>query len=154
MATKELSIAEWETLVFAPLWVYSAVAGAEGPPEIGQFRRLTEELDAAHARFAGVGVAATAVNTLRGNLDAMWAAYQARGGDAGRGLKRARGILRRLPETEGRAYVSWLLDLAVSLGAARRTAGEATITTLERRAIGNVASWLGTEPPDLTGSSG
>ena len=149
MAPKELSTVEWEALVFAPLWVYTAVAGAAGPPETSQFRRLTEELDDAAARFGGSGVAATAVETLRGNLDAMWTAYHAAGADPERGLKRAHGVLRGVPESEGRAFVAWLMDLAVRIAASRHTAGEPAVTEPERQAIGRVATWLGTNPPDL-----
>jgi hypothetical protein len=149
MGSKELGTAEWEALVFAPLCVYSAVASADGPPETSQFRRLTEELDDAHVQFAGAGAAGTAVETLRGNLDAMWAAYHAGGVDPQRGLKRVRGVLRRVPESEGRAFVQWLVDLAVRIGEARYTAGEAAVTERERRTIRDVAKWLGAPPPDL-----
>lgn len=154
MAAKELSTADWEALVFAPLGVYSTVASAEGPPETSQFRRLTDELDDAHTRFTGGGVAATALDTLRTNLDAMWAAYHAHGHDPERTLKHARDVLRRAPEAESRAFTAWLVELAVSIGAARRTAGEAAITDHERRGIGNVAGWLGTDPPNLEAKSG
>jgi hypothetical protein len=55
---KQLSKGQWQALIFAPLCVYTAVAGAEGPPEPSQFRRLTEELEAADTLFAGsLGVA-------------------------------------------------------------------------------------------------
>jgi len=153
VGTGDLDKDQWETLVFAPLWVYTAVAGAEGPPETSQFRRLTEELDDAHARFAGSGVAGTSVETLRGNLDAMWAAYHAHGVDPRKGLKRARGVLKRVPEGERSAYALWLAELAARIGESRHTAGEASVTERERRAIRDVASWLGVPPPDLAPTS-
>jgi hypothetical protein len=143
MAPKELSSADWEALVFAPMWVYTAVAGADGPPETSHFRRLSEELDAANARFGGSGVAGTAVETLHDNIDAMWAAYQASGIDPRRGLKRARGVLKKVPGPEREAFVEWLMGLAVRMSEARHTAGAAIVTERERRAIRDVASWLG-----------
>ncbi len=154
MESYELSTAEWEALVFAPLWVYSAVAGGEGPPETSQFRRLTDELDDAVTRFGGSGAGHSAVETLRGNLDAMWAAYQAAAVDPRKGLKRARGVLGRVPESEGSAFIAWLVELAVRIAEARHTAGQPAVSELERRAIGKVASWLGTDPPDLSEVAG
>ena len=149
MGSRGLATPDWAALVFAPLWVYTAVAGAEGPPETSQFRRLVAELDAAHAQFSGGGTAGTAIETLRGNLDAMWAAYHASGLDPHHGLRRVHEVLGRVPETERRAYAQWLMDLALGIGASRRTAGAAVITERERRAIRDIASWLGTELPAL-----
>jgi hypothetical protein len=149
MGSRGLGTPDWAALVFAPLWVYTAVAGAEGPPETSQFRRLIAELDVAHATLAGGGTAATAVETLRGNLDAMWAAYHASGLDPHHGLRRVHEVLGRVPETEGRAYARWLMDLALGIGASRRTAGEPVVTEREQRAIRDIASWLGAEPPAL-----
>jgi len=147
---KQLNKGQWQALVFAPLWVYTAVAGAEGPPEPSQFRRLTEELEAADTLFTGADDARTAVGTLRGNFDTLWSAYQLEGGDPRKGLKRARGVLKRLPEGEGPGFASWLVELAIRIGESRHTAGEDPITERERHAIRDVASWLGVAPPDLS----
>ena len=151
VGSKGLGTPDWAALVFAPLWVYTAVAGAEGPPETCHFRRLIAELDAAHAQFAGGGTAGTAIETLRGNLDAMWAAYHASGLDPHHGLRRVHDVLRRVPEVEGRAYAYWLLNLALGIGTTRRTAGATVVTERERRAIRDVAAWLGAEPPPSPG---
>lgn len=154
MGSKELGTGEWEALIFAPLWVYTAVAGAEGPPETSQFRRLTQELDDAHVRFGGSGAAGTTVETLRGNLDALWAAYHAGGVDPQRGLKRTRGVLKRVPEGEGQAFVQWLVELAVRIGESRHTVGQVMVSERERRVIRDVAKWLGAPPPDLEATTG
>jgi len=135
--------------MFAPLWVYSAVAGAEGPADTSQFRTLTDELDAADVRLAGSPTALNGLAALLANFDARWEAYQADGEDPRHGLKRVRGALKRLPEAERTVITEWLLGLAVRVGAARRVFGEAEISELERKAIKDVAGWLGAEPPEL-----
>ncbi len=151
---QQLSKSQWETLVYAPLWVYTAVARADGAPEPSQFRRLVEELGASGGELAGSTVASTALETLVANLDPLWSSFEAAGVDPRRGLTRTRGTMRRLPPDEAQLLIRWLIDLAVRIGGARYVAGEARLSELEGQAIRNVASWLGVEPPDLTSLTG
>lgn len=145
--SKPLDEGQRQTLLFAPLWVYTAVAGADGPPEPSQFRRFLEELDAADARLAQSDDARAALGGLRDNLDATFEAYQADRTDPRGGLRRLRGVLKRLAENDAAAVTGWLLDLSVRIGGARHIAGDAHISENEWRAIHDVASWLGVEPP-------
>jgi hypothetical protein len=150
---KPLDDGQRQALIFAPLWVYTAVAGADGPPEPSQFKRFLEELDTAEARVAGSPDARAAVASLRSNIDVAFEAFQADGDDPRRGLKRVKGVAKRLPADEAGALMRWLMDLAVRVGGARHLAGEAHISDGEAQAIRDVAGWLGVDPPDLSATA-
>ena len=64
-----ISKRSWETLVFAPLHVYSHVASADGPPTEAQFRRLMEELESAREAFGAETVGGQLVAALVSNID-------------------------------------------------------------------------------------
>jgi hypothetical protein len=147
---KALDTKHRQALVYAPLWVYSAVAGADGPPEPSQFRRFLEELDTAEERLAASPDAGAALASLRANIDATFDAYQADGTDPRRGLKRVRDALKRVPDDEAATFTAWLLGLAVRIGGVRHISGDALISENEAQAIHDIASWLDVDSPDLS----
>lgn len=147
--SKPLDDGHRQTLIFAPLWVYTAVAGADGPPEPGQFRQFVEELAASDARLAESADGLAALDFLRMNIDATFAAYQVDSDDPQHGLKRLRGVLKRLPKNEAAAVSGWLVELAIRIGGSRHLAGAPRISEGEERAIRDIASWLGVDTPEF-----
>jgi hypothetical protein len=139
---KPLSRDDWEAILHAPFHVYSAVASADGVPSESEFRSLRDGIEASRAAFGGIGVGHEMIETLAGNLDVLWAGYQASGRSAKDGVKRAVKALRRVQEAESAAIRDWLLLLGIQVAEARKIIGEEPVNPGEQQVIAEVAAWL------------
>jgi hypothetical protein len=139
---KPLSRDDWEAILHAPFHVYSAAASADGVPSATQFRRLREEIDAGPGAFAGAGVGHEMMATLAGNLDVLWAGYQASGRSVRDGVKRVVKSLGKISEAESAAIRDWLLLLAIHVAEARKVIGGESVNPDEQKVIAEVGSWL------------
>jgi hypothetical protein len=139
---------DWETILHAPFQVYHLVATAEGAPDEAQFRCLSDEIQAARGHFGDGSVGHTMAETLAGNLDPFWIAYQASGRRPEDGLKRVTGALRTAPESEAIAIRDWLVALAARIAEARREMSGPAISDSEARAVLDVARWLDRPPAE------
>jgi hypothetical protein len=145
----ELSIEDQRRLVYAPLWVFRAVANAEEPAGTAQFRTLVERLDGS-AAVLGQSLAGHVFTTLRDNIDVLWAAFHVDSREPQEGLREVAGLLERLPPGEAETLRVALVELADAVADASRWVGAAPISDPERIAIHDVASWLevrGTDAP-------
>jgi hypothetical protein len=138
----DLSVEDQRRLVYAPLWVYRAVANAEDAAETAEFRSFVDRLEAFAAEL-GQTLAGHAFKALRDNLDVLWRAFQVDSRDPQRGLGEVAGLLGRLTPTEAQTIRSALVELAEAVAKASRRLGADAISDPERRAIHDVASWLG-----------
>jgi hypothetical protein len=143
----ELSVEDQRRLVYAPLWVFRAVANAEEPAGTAQFRTLVERLDAS-ADDLGRSLAGHVFTTLRDNIDVLWAAFQADRREPQEGLRELAGLLERLVPSEAETLRVALVELADAVADASRWVGAAPISDPERIAIHDVASWLGVPGSD------
>jgi hypothetical protein len=143
----ELSVKDQRRLVYAPLWVYRAVANAEDPAGTAQFRILVERLEAS-AGALGQSLAGHAFAALRENLDLLWGAFQGDSRGPKHGLREVAGLLKRLPPTEAQTIRIALVELADAVADASRRVGTAPVSDPERHAIHDVASWLGVSGSD------
>jgi hypothetical protein len=134
-------------LVYAPFWVYRTVANAEGPAGPAQFRSLVERVGAS-AGALGQTLAGHAFTALHDNLDVLWGAFQGDSRDPQRGLGEVAGLLERLTPTEAQTIRIALVELADAVAEASRWVGAAPVSDSERRAIHDVASWLGLRGSD------
>lgn len=147
--TEKLKDWQAETLLFAPLWVYAAVAGASGMADPSQFRRFWELLEIADPGVDASSAGHAALATLRANPEASFGAFQALGDDPRKGLQRTSSVLKRLPDTEREAIARWLVEVGIRVAEASRVLGEQPISDLEVQAIRDIAKWLGAPEPDL-----
>lgn len=145
----DLSRTEWESLLHAPLCVYTAAAAAEAEATQAQFRCLREEVAAARQAFADGTIGRMLAETVTANLDVLWAAYQGSGRHPRDDLKRAREVLDRAPAEESAAVRDWLIVLAIRVAQADRTVGEPPVSSEEASAIRDIAGWLQRPIPPL-----
>ena len=143
----ELPVEDQRRLVYAPLWVFRAVANAEEPAGTAQFRTLVEGLDAS-AVDLGQSLAGHVLATLRDNIDVLWAAFQVDSREPQEGLREVAGLLERLAPSEADTIRGALVELADAVADASRWVGAAPISDPERIAIHDVASWLGARKGD------
>ncbi len=143
-----ISKGEWEVILHAPFQVYSTVAGADGEPSEAQFRRFAEELERSRTAFGPGTIGHTMIQTLTGNLDALWLAYHANGREPRDGLRRLTKALRTAPDDESFAIRDWLLTLAIEIAAARHDMGDDTISDTEIGAMRDVAGWVDRPLPE------
>jgi hypothetical protein len=137
----ELPVEDQRLLVYAPLWVYEAVANAEDRAGTAQFRVLVERLEAS-AGALGPSLAGHTFTTLRDNLDLLWSAFRGDSRGPQRGLHEVADLLKRLPPTEAETVRISLVELADAVAEASRWVGAASVSDTERNAIGDVKSWL------------
>ncbi len=145
----ELSRTEWESLLHAPLCVYTAVAAAEAEATQAQFRSLRDEVAAARQAFADGTIGRTLAETVTVNLDMLWAAYGSAGRHPRDDLKRARKVLDRASAEESAAVRDWLIVLGIRVAQADRTVGEPPVSPEEASAIRDIAGWLQRPIPPL-----
>jgi hypothetical protein len=144
-----LSRADWEALLQAPLGVYSAVAAAESEATEAQFRQLREELATAGGTFPDGSVGRMLAESVSANLEVLWDAHQAAGRSPGDVIKRAVKALGHVPDDESEAVRDWLAVLAVRIARAERTVGEGPVSWDELDAIRDVAGWLKRPLPEI-----
>jgi hypothetical protein len=137
----ELPVEDQRRLVYAPLWVYHAVATAEDPAGTAQFRILVERLEASASEL-GPSLAGHAFTALRDNLDLLWSAFQGDSRGPKRGLREVADLLRRLPPAEAQTIRISLVGLADAVADASRWMGAASVSNSERHAIHDVVAWL------------
>ncbi len=143
----ELSVEDQRRLVYAPLWVFRAVANAEEPAGTAQFRILVERLDVS-AGDLGRSLAGHAFTALHDNIDVLWGAFQGDSRQPKQGLREVARLLERLTPSEAQTIRLALVELADAVADASRLVGAAPISDPERRAIHDVASWLGVRGSD------
>jgi len=142
-----------EAVVRAPFHAYRHVAEVYGDATEAQFRRLTDEIAAARARFAPGTLGASAIDLLVVRLDELLVASRESGRSHKAGLQRAERVLRKAPANESEAYRDWILELAVRVAEVTRFAGEAPVMEAETRAIAEVATWLRRPRPTIDGAA-
>jgi hypothetical protein len=143
----ELPVEDQRRLVYAPLWVYEAVATAGDPAGTAEFRILVERLEAA-AGGPEPSLAGHVFTALREDLDLFWSAFRGDRRGPERGLREVASLLKRLPPSEAQAIRLALVELGGSVADASRWVGDAAVSEPERRAIQEVASWLGVPGSD------
>lgn len=92
---------EWETLQFAPLWVFTMVAGADRKVEKGEVAALARELAEAHL-FRN-DLAREVFGSVAANFAQVWPAFTADSRDVVTGLRDVVTVLQKVssPEAEG-----------------------------------------------------
>ncbi len=146
--SEKISRDDWQTIIHAPLHVYRLVASVESEPIEAQFRRLTEELQAAIGTMASGSVGQLMAEALVGNLDALWIAFRDANRNPRDGLKRVKRALRKAPEDGSIAVRDWLVMLGVWIAEARHDMGGPAISDAEAGAVRDVAGWVGRPVPE------
>lgn len=133
---------DWEAILHAPFHAYTHVGSADGTPIEAQFRCLVEEIEAGQETFDEESLGRTMATALNGNLDVLWAGFQAAGRSPKDGLGRARKALEKAEDSESAAIRDWILAMAVRVAEARRVLGTGAVSPAEDDAIVDVAAWL------------
>ena len=145
---ESLPVEDQRRLVYAPLWVFHAVANAEEPAGTAQFRTLVERLERTEGSRVQ-SLADQAFTVLRDGLDVLWSAFQSDHRGPERGLREVADLLDRQPPTERQTFQTALVDLADAIADASRELGAAPLSDPERVAIHEVAAWLGVPGSDF-----
>lgn len=106
--------AEWRTLQFAPLWVFSTTAGADNVIDEREVAALSQEL--AEAGLYRNDLARTVLYSLAENLEAAMAAYAADPRDTLGGLSEVADLLeRKVPAAEADGFKQALIAIGLSI---------------------------------------
>jgi len=147
-----LSETDWQTLLFAPLWVVTLVGGADGTISPAEFDALGQRLR--EARPVSGRLAHDLVETLATEYVHRWHQYERDPRPARVGLAAVAAILdRRSSDREGFLVRAALVDLGVDVAQASRSrlVGPRT-SAAEERAIAEVRAALAGEAGAEPGS--
>jgi predicted nucleic acid-binding Zn-ribbon protein len=144
-APTEFAAREWQTLQFAPLWVFSLTAGIDNDIDEKEIGALSQEL--AEAGLYRNGLARMVLYSVGETLQATMAAYGADSRDPLGGLTEVADLLdRKLPSDEGEGFKRALLTIGLSVS--RASGGEAggdPVSAEEKMALMLVAGALRTQ---------
>ena len=144
-APTQFEAREWQTLQFAPLWVFSLTAGIDNDIDQKEIAALSKEL--AEAGLYRNGLARMVLYSVGENLPTTMEAYAADGRDSLGGLTEVADLLdRKLPADESEGFKKALLTIGVSV--CRASGGEAggdPVSDEEKMALMLIAGALRTQ---------
>ena len=107
---KQFTTGEWETLQFAPLWVFTMVAAVDGKVEKKEAAALAQELG--EALLYKSDLAKEVFLSVARNFSTVWPAYQRDSRDVVAGLHEAGALVdEKLSATEAELFKRSLLFL-------------------------------------------
>ncbi len=117
MAMRSLFTArEWETLQFAPLWIFTMVAGADRKLEKGEVAALARELGEAH--LYRNSLAREVFASVAEGFRQVWPAFQADPRDVLAGLQDVVAALRKIDPSEAEGFKRALIFLGIKIAEA------------------------------------
>lgn len=117
MAMRSLFTAkEWETLQFAPLWIFAMVAGADRKVEKDEIAALAREL--AEARLYRNDLAREVFGSVADGFQKVWPAFQADPRDVVAGLQEVVVALRKVDASEAEGFKRSLIYLGSKIAEA------------------------------------
>jgi hypothetical protein len=132
---------EWTTLLFAPLWVFEAVARADGQVSDEEWQALFQALRA--ARRHGNNLTRDVLQELADDLDEVMSIFREDEAEAEDGLSEVADLLaEREPDTVAGGFKAELVTLAVQVAKASGGWLSSGISDGEQQAIGLISASL------------
>jgi len=143
------SYSEWQTLLFAPLWSFNAVAAIDGKVDDKEAEALAKEV--ADASLYRNELASEVLGDLGASFASVFSAYRADSRSVLDGLREAAQLVDRktIPDI-ALGYKKAIIGVGVQVANASGAMFGSKMSEDEKKALVLVAVTLGVRPEDLT----
>jgi hypothetical protein len=132
---------EWQTLMFGPLWAFSAIAGADGKIDDAETKALIKEIS--DAPILKAPLAREVFLAIAVDFPTLLPAYQADTRNAYAGLRDVATLLTRVDAKQAAMFKFSIMAVGKNVAEASSAAGTPGIAPEEAQAWGMISAMIG-----------